>query len=143
MWVFAIIPGAILRSVGGVDRLAAAGCYSGFGPAKNDAKRIQEAGLGPIPTGAYLIGAEELDVDKHGPVALHLIPQTGTEVFGRSGFMVHGDSKNHPGAASHGCIIAPKAVREQMADGHDKLLIVVAALSLPAPKAPPASPLSS
>lgn len=130
MWIYSIVQGALLHNAGGIDRLAAAGCYSGFGPAKNDPTRIREPGLGPIPCGAYLIGAES-DNESHGPVALHLLPQTGTEVFGRSAFMVHGDSKQHPGAASHGCIIAPRAVREQMADGHDKLLVVVASLSLP------------
>ena len=121
MWVFRIKIGDIHHG----DELAAVDCYSGYGEARNDPDRIREAGLGPIPIGAYLIGHEDEDVDKHGPIALHLLPLTGTETFGRSAFMCHGDSALHPGAASHGCIIAPKPVRERMADGPDKLLIVL------------------
>lgn len=102
-----------------------ADAYSGYGVAKNDQSQQDKPGLGPIPAGAYLIGTEHEDVFKHGPVALHLVPQTGTQTFGRSGFLIHGDSKDHPGASSHGCIIVDRKVRETMADGHDKLLLVL------------------
>lgn len=99
--------------------------YSGFGPGKNNPNSQNLVGIGPIPRGAYLIGKEEEESDTHGPVAIHLIPLTGTETFGRSGFMIHGDSREHPGAASHGCIILDRSTREKVADGHDRLLIVL------------------
>lgn len=98
--------------------------YSGYGEAKNRTEDQHRPGLGPIPCGAYLIGSESDDL-KHGPCALHLLPLTGTQTFERSGFMVHGDSKDHPGAASHGCIIVGPDVRHAMRDGHDKLLVVI------------------
>ena len=121
MWAYKIKTAELRHN----DDLVAATCYSGYGAAKNDPTRTRETGIGPIPCGAYLIGAES-DDEKHGPVALHLVHLTGTETYGRSGFMVHGDSRSAPGAASHGCIAAePRKVREAMADGPDKLLIVL------------------
>lgn len=99
--------------------------YSGFGPAKNDPAAQRLAGLGPIPRGAYLLGTLS-DNEDHGPLAIHLLPLTGTDTFGRSGFLVHGDSIEHPGGASHGCIILPRAVREAMIDSRDKQVLVIA-----------------
>jgi len=120
MWIYKQKSGDLFHA----DALVATG-YSGFGPAKNDPAQQSKPGLGPIPQGAYLIGSESDDDFKHGPVALHLLPLTATQTFARSGFMVHGDSKDHPGAASHGCIIVERHIRELMRDGHDKLLVVL------------------
>jgi hypothetical protein len=102
--------------------------YSGFGDDKNKYESQGKPGMGPIPVGAYNIGSLSDDYH-HGPVAIHLVPVVGTNVFGRSGFLVHGDSIESPGAASHGCIIAPRAIREDMVDGHDKLLLVIPELT--------------
>lgn len=45
---------------------------------------------------------------------------------GRSGFLIHGDSIAHTGQASHGCIILPRSVREQIAaSGDDELEVTV------------------
>jgi hypothetical protein len=119
LWVYRQKTGQLFHA----DMLVAEG-YSGFGEAKNDPLQQNRAGMGPIPQGAYAIGAESENMD-HGPVALHLLPLPPTNAFGRSGFLVHGDSKDHPGAASHGCIIVPRPIRELMRDGHDKLLVVL------------------
>ena len=119
MWIYRQQTGELYHNA-----LKVASGYSGYGVAKNDPTAQDKPGLGPIPQGAYLIGAEATD-DKHGPVALHLIPLNGTETFGRFGFMVHGDGIEHPGSVSHGCIIINRPVRENMADGHDKLLLVI------------------
>jgi len=103
--------------------------YSGYGPGKNQPDSQNQVGIGPIPQGAYNIGAEveddPLTINRHGPVALHLLPCTGTQTFGRSGFLMHGDNIEHPGQASHGCIILPRPVRERVRDSNDKLLVVL------------------
>lgn len=99
--------------------------YSGFGSAKNDPDSQRVAGLGPIPRGAYLLGSLS-ESEEHGPLAIHLVPLTGTDTFGRSGFLCHGDNKEAPGTASHGCIILPRAIREVMIDSPDKQILVVA-----------------
>lgn len=106
--------------------------YSGFSTGKNNPQAQGQVGIGPIPQGAYLVGSEvdpdPLGADRHGPVALHLLPLTGTQTFGRSGFLIHGDSIEHPGQASHGCIILPRPVRERVRNSTDKLLIVLSGL---------------
>jgi hypothetical protein len=119
MWVYLQKSGSLYHN----DVHVADG-YSGFSRGKNNPSMQHVPGIGPIPQGAYLIGAESED-EKHGPVALHLVPLTGTETWQRTGFLVHGDSKSAPGAASHGCIIVPRLIRDHMADQNDKLLIVL------------------
>lgn len=120
MWTFEQRTGRLRHN----DKLVATG-YSGYGPGKNDPLSQHLVGIGPIPQGAYWIG-EAFDTETHGPIAIRLVPiHPGTETFGRSGFMVHGDSREHPGAASHGCIVVGPKVREDMATHHDKLLVVL------------------
>jgi hypothetical protein len=47
-------------------------------------------------------------------------------MFGRSEFLCHGDSIEHPGDASEGCIIQLRDVRRQMWESPDHTLEVVA-----------------
>jgi hypothetical protein len=54
-----------------------------------------------------------------------LIPKEGTDTFGRSGFLIHGDSVAMPGTASHGCIILSRDLREQISASGDNQLEVV------------------
>jgi hypothetical protein len=86
--------------------------YSGFGPGKNNPEMQEEAGIGPLPCGVYAISEAVEESTTHGPFVLRLTPFKATNTFGRSGFLIHGDSKEHPGLASHGCIILPRSVRE-------------------------------
>ena len=44
-----------------------------------------------------------------------LTPAPDTNTFGRDSFLIHGDSSEHPGAASRGCIILPRNIRDQIA----------------------------
>lgn len=85
--------------------------YSGQPECKNDPTQCDQQDRGPIPPGRYTIG-EPHDTDTHGPFVLRLTPHADNEMHGRSGFLIHGDSKSHPGTASHGCIILPRVVRE-------------------------------
>ena len=103
-------------------------CYSGFGEGKNNPALQQVHDLGPIPRGHWSIGEPECvtDVGPHGPFVLPLRPREGTETYGRSGFLIHGDSIQHSGQASHGCIIVDRHTREAIAASHDQDLEVVA-----------------
>jgi hypothetical protein len=47
-------------------------------------------------------------------------------MFGRSGFLVHGDSRAHEGGASEGCIVIDRLTRMAMSFDSDKTLEVVA-----------------
>lgn len=98
--------------------------YSGLGSAKNDPDREREVATGPIPRGVYSIG-EMYNSKRVGPFALPLEPIEHTNTFGRSAFRIHGDSIAHPGTASHGCIILPRPVRNEIARSAVKRLRVV------------------
>ena len=98
--------------------------YSGQPGAKNNPAREQERGVGPIPRGRWLIEGPPQDTASHGPFVLRLVPN-GVETFGRSGFLIHGDSKSKPGTASRGCIILGRIAREGVWNSGDRDLSVV------------------
>lgn len=97
--------------------------YSGAGDGKNNPAMQDVPNVGPLPAGKYTIG-EPSDTKTHGPYVLHLTPDAANEMFGRSGFLIHGDSVVHPGTASEGCIILPRKVREQIWASEDRALVV-------------------
>ena len=97
--------------------------YSGAGNGKNNPAMQDVQKIGPIPRGTYTIG-EPHDTPTHGPYVLRLTPDPENEMHGRSGFLIHGDSKEHPGQASEGCIIMPRNIREQVWDSGDTALEV-------------------
>ena len=99
--------------------------YSGSGPGKNNPELQQEHNVGPIPQGDWTIVGPPVNTAEHGPYVLKLTPSTDTPTFGRSGFLMHGDSKDSPGNASQGCVILPRAVRELVWKSGDPDLEVV------------------
>jgi Protein of unknown function (DUF2778) len=85
--------------------------------------------VGPLPVGLYRIGPP-FDHGTKGPYFMSLTPDPANEMYGRSGFGIHGDLITAPGQqkASDGCIILPKLVREQIWNSGDHDLRVVATL---------------
>lgn len=124
MWTYEQSTGQLFDDGGA---LIATG-YSGFGADKNQPANQSVADLGPIPAGEYSIGNPECvnAPGPHGPFVLRLTPAPTNNMFGRDGFLIHGDSVEHPGTASHGCIILPRAIREAIAKSDDSTLSVVA-----------------
>lgn len=98
--------------------------YSGAADDKNRPAAQTHKGTGPIPRGKWLI-TRHYDSPRTGPFTLELEPCNGTEVFDRSAFRIHGDSKSRPGTASHGCIILSRAIRDLIWNSGDRQLIVV------------------
>lgn len=90
--------------------------YSGLGEYKNNPDSEEIKGLGVIPRGSYHIGPL-YNSPNVGPDALPLEALPDTDTFGRGDFKIHGDSLQHPGAASHGCIIMPHDIRLKIASG--------------------------
>lgn len=105
--------------------------YSGYGPGKNDPYLQSIRGTGPIPTGLWKLTDMYLMTDTHGPYVIRLEPEEGTEVYGRSGFLIHGDSIQRPGMGSHGCIVLPRVAREAVWKCGDRYLVVVARVAPP------------
>jgi len=101
--------------------------YSGKGNGKNNPDSQEVHNVGPIPVGLYKIHGP-VDTVTHGPYVLPLEPDGDNHMFDRSGFLIHGDSVVHPGTASEGCIILPRAIREQIWNSRDHDLRVVSGL---------------
>ncbi|HLW75686.1 MAG TPA: tlde1 domain-containing protein, partial [Bryobacteraceae bacterium] len=99
MWTYRQSTGEMSR-----DGIAAGIGYSGFEAGKNNPAMQEVEETGPIPQGRYTIGEpEDLEGGPHGPFILRLTPDSGNQMFGRSGFLIHGDSIAQPGMASRGC----------------------------------------
>ena len=122
MWTYIQASGKLLDPT---DKQEAKG-YSGHGDGVNNPAMQEDADVGPIPCGQYTIGKAQ-DTTTHGPCVLSLTPLPGTNDFGRSGFLIHGDEVAHVGQelASLGCIIMPRAVRNLISASTDKTLLVI------------------
>jgi hypothetical protein len=79
--------------------------------------------IGPIPCGLYSIGIP-VDNTSLGPFAIPLTPVESNQMFGRSGFYIHGDNQAMNQSASDGCIIAPRDLRHEIWDSGDRQLAV-------------------
>lgn len=100
--------------------------YSGAGEGKNNPAMQQVHNVGPIPQGKYSIVGEPFDSPDHGPFVLRLEPDPTNEMYGRAGFLIHGDNVHSPGTASEGCIILPRYAREAIWSSGQRELEVVA-----------------
>lgn len=100
--------------------------YSGHGPGVNNPGLQHVAKVGPIPAGVYWISPEPFDSPEHGKFCLRLTPVTGTQTYGRSGFLMHGDEVGHVGEflASEGCIVQDRPTREWVHNNGHTLLVV-------------------
>jgi Protein of unknown function (DUF2778) len=100
--------------------------YAGHPPHVNDSEAQNIPNAGPLPCGLYDIGDAYLDPEK-GPLTMRLTPHPENEMFGRSGFMIHGDEVGNPGKqlASDGCMIFAYATRLAIDSVLDKLLQVI------------------
>lgn len=101
--------------------------YSGNTTGLNNPAAQDEHMVGPAPVGFYTIGKPEIH-PKLGPLAMPLEPHSSNEMFGRSGFFVHGDNAAMNHTASDGCLIFNHAVRVfisgLVANGDDGLNII-------------------
>ncbi|MGD0773196.1 MAG: tlde1 domain-containing protein [Candidatus Solibacter sp.] len=127
MWTYDQLSGALGKD----GQQVATGGYSGFGQGKNNPDMENVPDVGPIPRGIYDIGPIH-DTTTHGPHVMALTPEPGTDTLGRDGFLIHGDSVENPGTASHGCIILPRTVRDQISASGDTQIQVVCAAEAPA-----------
>jgi hypothetical protein len=124
-WHYFQRTGQLLRP----DGVVAGYGYSGKGTGKNNPDLQGIHDCGPIPVGVYRIG-EPYDSPDHGPFVLPLKPDAANQMWGRSGFLLHGDSRDHPGEASEGCIIQGRVTREAVHLSGDKMLEVFAEVPL-------------
>jgi hypothetical protein len=121
MWTFDVVKGEFRDPDG---KLVTAAAYAGHGDGKNNPALEYLHDVGPLPRGTYTIGAPHTDPEK-GPLVMPLIARPDVDTFGRGGFLIHGDSIDAPGTASHGCIILPRFARQLVADSTERTVQVV------------------
>lgn len=98
--------------------------YSGHGDGRNNPDMENVPNVGPIPRGKYSL--ELCNPEEHPRLAapvFRLHPMPGTNVFNRSGFLIHGDNKIHD--ASEGCIIQGASFRHMVEDSDERELEVI------------------
>jgi len=101
--------------------------YAGAPSGKNNPAMQNVPNVGPLPEGWYTI--EPPTNSTHcGQEAFPLRPDAANQMFGRSGFFLHGDDIAHPGAGSDGCIVPSPPVRDAVktivAAGNNRLQVV-------------------
>ena len=125
MWKYEQTTGNLIRPDDTVAYKGYAGGNGGAHPEgvnNHDMQNVKN--VGPIPVGYYTRG--EVVLKSHlGPFAIPLTPDSDNEMFGRSAFYMHGDKASPPQSASDGCIIMPKAIREEFYASRDIILRVV------------------
>ena len=84
--------------------------YSGHASNLNDIHKENQQGIGPLPKGLYRI-TKVYDDPERGVHTCVLTPDTENKMYGRAGFLIHGDTPAEAHAASDGCIIMPKWCR--------------------------------
>jgi len=82
--------------------------YSGQAGCTNEPSYEQDHNIGPLPEGRYTITSTD---DEKGPLTYHLTPDPTNTMFGRSGFLIHGDNPAANHTASDGCIASPMWTR--------------------------------
>lgn len=92
--------------------------YAGRCDGKNNPDMCDVPDVGPLPPGRYTIG-KPIDHPKLGPMSFPLEPAQTNEMFDRSAFYIHGDSIEHPGEASEGCIVLPPGARNRIIAASD------------------------
>ena len=126
MWTFNTTTGELTR-----DGAHVTNGYSGFGNGKLNPDMENVPDIGPIPMGRYTMelitgrDGEPMDYEGKKKPVLRLDPDPTNQMFGRAGFLIHGDSVSAPGTASHGCIIENHDFRQQIVDSGDTDLQVV------------------
>lgn len=97
--------------------------YSGFGEGLDNPAMEAVSNVGPIPRGHWRIARWDDHHGEKGPQVAVLEP-VGHDAHGRSAFLIHGDNSALNHTASHGCIIAGRAIRDALRSSGETELTV-------------------
>ena len=122
MWIYKITTGQLIDPDGNIAGTGYSGGNCGRNPeGRNNPDMQDKHQIGPICEGDYTIGPAYTNPHT-GPLSMDLIPDALNEMYGRSGFEMHGDNLTH--TASEGCIIQIHAVRLLVSQSPDRKLRV-------------------
>lgn len=102
--------------------------YAGHDAGVNNPAMQNVQGKGPLPQGAYTIEPQRDNVTGSGtrlPGSMRLIPDPNNRMYGRGGFLIHGDNGRGNRSASEGCIILDRTTRNLIERSDDRTLRVV------------------
>ena len=105
--------------------------YAGRDAGRNNPSMEGIKGIGPLPHGRYTGVRLYEEHPTLGNYAIQLEPDEETRKlilsYGRNpdSFFCHGDSVEHPGLASHGCIVQPRDQRQSFWESSDRIFEVV------------------
>jgi hypothetical protein len=129
-WKFQISKGLLFDPTGKVVWSKA---YAGGNEGKdlegvNNPAMCDQHNIGPLPVGLYVMTQLVMQHPRLGPYVILLTPDAANEMYGRGDFRVHGDRTDPKlvHAASEGCIIVPRFVRELMWKSEDHVIEVIA-----------------
>ena len=88
--------------------------YAGTGVGRNNADAQNVPNVGPLPEGDYSIGSS-FTHGHAGRGTRRLTPAPTNEMYGRSGFLIHGDNARND--ASNGCIVTTRNCRDSIPAG--------------------------
>lgn len=97
--------------------------YAGKPGFKNDSANECVINKGPLPRGTYTIGPAFYH-KRTKAYTMRLTPYPENQMCGRDGFLIHGNSGDHPLSASNGCIILGLNGRITINKSTDKILVV-------------------
>jgi RHS repeat-associated protein len=112
----------------GAREIVATDGYAGHGDGVNAPAMQDQQGVGPLPQGQYTIGPQRNNVTGHGVTlraSMRLTPASSNVMFGRGGFLIHGDNSQGNQSASEGCPVLRKAARDRIGSSGDDCLEVV------------------
>lgn len=118
MWTYRQQTGDLINNRG---EIVGSG-YSGHGDGRNNPDMETSKSHGPIPRNYYRI-LEPGNTKRHGPYVMTLDPKPGSNMHGRSGFLIHGNNLTND--ASLGCIILDRATRDLIWQSGDHMLRVI------------------
>lgn len=101
--------------------------YAGRGDGLNSPSAQGRQGIGPLPQGTYTIGPKQNNVTNSGHTlrnSMRLTPLPTNNMFGRAGFLIHGDNRLRNNTASQGCMIFDGDVRDAIGSSGDPVLRV-------------------
>lgn len=102
--------------------------YAGHGQGVNNPAMQNVSGTGPLPQGSYSIGDQQDNRTGGGtnlPGSMRLTPNPSNNMFGRAGFLIHGDNSRGNRSASEGCMIFNRGIRNLIGNSGDNTLRVI------------------
>jgi RHS repeat-associated protein len=102
--------------------------YAGHGAGVNNPNMQNVQGTGPLPQGTYTIETQRNNRTGSGtnlPGSMRLTPSPANTMYGRVGFLIHGDNSRGDRSASEGCVVLNPNIRNQIGSSGDNVLRVV------------------